>query len=436
MPNILEFYLRKDVQKAILRECKDREVAVRFMKGYGKRPDMLMYESEIGEFAKKGATSFHISEERWNDILSLKPGMSKRELDMNRKGWDFLIDIDCKFLDYSKICANLVIETIKAHGVKNIAVKFSGGTGFHIGVPFEAFPDSVHDGTKLKDKFPDGLRLLADYVKNYIKDTLRDQILNISTAKEIADMLNVPVSKVQEGNEFNPYSVIEIDSVLISSRHLFRAPYSMNEKTSLISIPVKNVLDFNPKDAKVENVETSLNFLSRDVEENEAKHFLDSALSSKKSRSMLITKEEIKDFAKKTFEIPKMAVQEELFPPCIKLLLNGIKEDGRKRAVFILINFLTHTGYEINKIQEMLLDWNKRNNEPLRDGYIMSQISWFKKQNQKILPPNCNNESYYLSLGVCKPDHHCKFIKNPVNYVSRRLSLLDKPKKKTKSSKN
>ena len=107
---ILKHYKRKDVQEAILSSSKDREVSVKFGdNGFGKRPDILNYPNEILEFAKNGVTSFHVSEEHWNNVLALKPELSKRELDELRKGWDLVLDIDCKYWDYSKLGCLIVI---------------------------------------------------------------------------------------------------------------------------------------------------------------------------------------------------------------------------------------------------------------------------------------------------------------------------------------
>ena len=70
MDNLIKYYAGKDVQKEIVNSSKNREVAVKFGdKGYGKRPDILQFENDVYEFVWKGATSFHISEERWTDRL-------------------------------------------------------------------------------------------------------------------------------------------------------------------------------------------------------------------------------------------------------------------------------------------------------------------------------------------------------------------------------
>ena len=154
----LKYYKREDVQKAIVDCARDREVSVKYgEKGFGKRPDIMKYPSDIIEFAKKGVTSFHCSEERWNRILDLHPEMRREELDKNRKAWDLVLDIDCPFWELSKIITYLFIEALQEHGIKNISVKFSGNKGFHIGVPYEVFPE-VFQGKPLSTFFPEAPR--------------------------------------------------------------------------------------------------------------------------------------------------------------------------------------------------------------------------------------------------------------------------------------
>ena len=110
----------------------------------------------------------------------------------------------------------------------------------------------------------------------------------------------------------------------------------------------------------------------------------------------------------------------DFFPPCILMLMSGCKEDGRKRAVFILCNFLTSVGWDYNAMENLLKEWNKKNKEPLREVYLLGQIRHHKQSRKKILPPNCSNEMYMLGIGVCKPDNLCSKIKNPVSYALRK----------------
>jgi hypothetical protein len=424
MSGIIEYYSRKDIQKEMLKAAKDREVAVKFgEKGFGKRPDILQYESDIFELVKQGATSFHSSEERWKDPLQLKPGMSQQQLNDLRLGWDLVLDVDTKFLEYAKQAAHLLIEALKFNGVKNITAKFSGGSGIHIAVPFESFPDRVHD-KEVKYLFPEGVRIIASYLKELIKEPLSESLLQISNINEISKVAKD--KNIYENKKFNPYSILDIDTVLISNRHMFRMPYSLNEKKGLVSVPmdINKVLDFNISEAKIDNVKVNHKFLEREGSED-ARQLIYNAFDKKADEERISSKGELQQEKKyHEFEMPKIAIKQEQFPPCIKIMLNGIKEDGRKRAIFVLINFLQHMGWKLQDIESTLLKWNKNNYEPLREGYIKSQINWFKKQNAKpILPPNCSNEAYYKSCGVCKPDNWCKKIKNPVNYVTRRLNF-------------
>ena len=141
MTQFLEYYSRNDVQKIILNSALNREAAVKYSNGgFGKRPDTLQFENDIFELAKQGATSFHISEEHWSNPLLLKPGMTKPELDRLRIGFDIILDIDTKFIEYSRETALLLIKALRHYNIKNIGLKFSGGSGFHLGIPFSSLP--------------------------------------------------------------------------------------------------------------------------------------------------------------------------------------------------------------------------------------------------------------------------------------------------------
>ena len=410
---ILKYYSRKDVQKAIVEEAKNREVAVRFTDAFGKRPDILQYPNDVYEFAKQGATSFHASEEHWSNPLNLQPGMSKKQLDELRIGWDLIIDLDSKFLEYSKIAALLLIEALKFHNIKNIGVKFSGNRSFHICIPFKSFSSKVNN-IDIRLLFPEAPRTIASYLKQMIKSQLSLEILKLSTIEEIAKSTNKKINELVENNSFNPYSILEIDTILISSRHMYRMSYSFNEKSNLISIPIKisDIKHFKLSQAKPENASAGIKFFP-EVNEEEASQLITQAFD-------WVKKEPIKK-NESHYEQIKTTVKKDFFPPCINLLFEGIKQDGRKRSVFVLCNFLKNMNWSMQEIESLLLEWNKKNYEPLREGYIKSQVNWFKSQKVNILPPNCSNPAYYTSMGVCHPDDLCKKIKNPVNYSLRKL---------------
>ena len=436
----LNHYKRKDIQEEIIYNSKNKEVAAKFDEKFGNRPDVLNYPKDILELAKQGATSFHASEELWQNPLVLSPNLKKFELDNLRSGWDLVLDIDCGFFEYSKIAADLTIKALKYHNIKSISCKFSGNKGFHIGVPFEAFPEEI-SSKKTKEMFPEAARRVAFYIKELIKKPLGEKIMRFedNDFSKIMQKTNKAENEIKyfEKNEFgdkigllNAEPFLNIDTILISSRHLYRMPYSLHEKSGLVSLPINpsKVLEFEKEDAKPENVKVSrFRFLDREnAVKAETKQLIMQAFDF-----TLNKEEEIKIAGKREYEIPQAALKEELFPPCIKLILNGL-EDGRKRAVFILCNFLTSVGWDYSAMEKLLKEWNKKNKEPLREVYLLGQIRHHKQSRKKILPPNCSNEMYMIGIGVCKPDNLCSKIKNPVSYALRKGLYLKKEEIKEK----
>jgi len=404
------YYRRKDIKKIIFEESKDREVVPRYYEGFGKRPDMLNYENDLIGWVDKGATSFHCSEERWKDPSEISEGNTE-EL---RKGWDLILDIDCPYIEYSKAAAQVLVEALGFHGIKNIGIKFSGGSGFHIGLAFEAFPEKINN-IDIRNFFPNGPRIIAAYLKDLIKPHLSDHILELNTVKEISERTG---KKFEKG--FDPFAIVGIDTVLISPRHLFRMPYSLHERTCLASIVIdkEKIKNFHPGWAIPSRVFPK-QFLPK-PEKDEAKGLVIQALdwwSKKNLKSSLV--ETKKTGARK--ETVLKDVSPETYPPCVKCMMDGMKQDGRKRALFILLNFLKCINLDYDEIEKKVDEWNKKNYKPLKEGYIRTQILWYKKQKQ-ILPPNCD-KPYYKDIGACWPDTLCGRIKNPVNYVGAKVNF-------------
>ena len=424
--DIKEYYSRRDVQKEFLRLAKNREVQAWFGLGIaGRRPEIVNFEGDIKDLVKQGMSSFHISEERWRDPTLLQSGLSKKELDDFRIGWDVVLDLDSKNLDFSKYTAEFLIEALKFHDIKNYSLKFSGNHGFHIGLPFEAFPNEVN-GVNIKNHFPDGVKIISEYLKDMVKEFLTAKILDNYTIEDAAKSVNKTPQDILVAGKFDVYKLVDIDSILISSRHLFRCAYSVNEKSNLVSIPIKSIKDFDIEKAKMENVKVDLKFLDLDnVLRGEARKLILEAFDWNNKFNLI----EIFD-TPKIFEVPKEAIKTEFFPKCILKLMNGGLDDGKKRAVFILINFLLNVGWSNEAIESFLISWNKTNKEPLREGYLKSQISWYKRQTKKILPPNCANDNYYSSLGIKCENSVCLKCKNPVNYAVRINNINRNLKKK------
>lgn len=502
------FYSRKDVQKAIFDFCKGRETVPKYFEGFGKRPQCLDYPTEVLTLARNGATSFHCSEERWNDIMSIGSD-SITDLSDLRSGWDLLIDIDSKYFEVAKYAAVSIIESLENHGVGNIGVKFSGNKGFHIIVPWEAFPQEIN-GEKTSSLFPSLPRAIVSYLMDNCKDKLEEYLkadgelwnslkgskgvsmgVRCEDCKNLASayyLINLSCPACGTGQELrrsleevessdkdssfsngkkrkcvqcsspvvesfkkkvyycdeskcnnkrasitsltNPsafssealpdiYEQLGLDVVLVSPRHLFRAPYSLHEKTSLVSVVIdkSRVLEFKHSDAN------PLGIIIKDFlpvsTSGEARGLVVNALdwlaktdkdkSSYKGASSLTGK---KDFKEVVIDRSKLQ-----YAPVIDSILKGLV-DGRKRGLFILINYFKSLNFSQEEVSKIVIDWNKKNSKPLRDGYIKTQISWSFNQ-KKLLPPNYD-KPHYKGIGITPTAEELK-SKNPVSYTIRKM---------------
>lgn len=442
---ILKHYKRPEIQQALVDEAGFREIAISYGgTGYGKRPDVLNYPKDVMEMVKQGATSFHCSEELWTNPLQVTTGMKPEELNNLRRGWDLILDIDCPELEYSKIAADLLVQALKHFGIQSVGVKFSGNHGFHIAVPYESFPQSVN-GISTKDLFPDGPRKIAAYLGEMIKAPLAQKLLQKATMQAIANAVGKTPTELTTKGQFDPFKVLSIDTVLIAPRHLFRMPYSLNEKSGLVSCVIKpeEILSFQKANAHPEKITSVQRFIRRETARlGEASKLFTTAFDQKAQSIQNPELERVKLTQKKEFNPITTAIPEEYFPPCIKKILEGL-QDGKKRAVFILINFLSSCGWDYDKIENRLIEWNKKNPEPLRDVLLLGQLKHHKIAKKKALPPNCTNKAYMVSLGVCQPDGLCganaaptseEFaprIKNPAGYAIVRQKRVAREKENT-----
>lgn len=314
------YYSRKDIQKAIFSFSQDREVAPSYMmESFGKRPDSFQYPGDIFGMVKNGATSFHCSEELWQDPLKISTDMTSKQLNELRSGWDLLLDIDSKYLDYSKIMAELIIKVLRFHGVKNIGIKFSGSKGFHIIVPWKAFPKTIYN-TKTSDMFPEWPRIITKYVMDMTKKDLIEKITELTKPNRYV-------------RDFQASEAVVPDLILVSPRHLFRMPYSLHEKTALASVVLKpeteEIRKFQPKDADPFKIEIK-NFMP-DSKEGEAAELLREALDWYKTKNP--EEKSSQETEGKEFKpIILKEISEKNFPPSIKKILEGMKGDGRKKG--------------------------------------------------------------------------------------------------------
>jgi hypothetical protein len=273
-----------------------------------------------------------------------------------------------------------------------------------------------------------------------IKKPLAKEILKREDIDKIITKTGKTFDELIIKGEFDPFTILDLDTLLISSRHLYRMPYCFNEKSGLISISIDpdKILEFNKENARPGNVKVSkFIFLDRsNVRQNEAEKLIVQAFdfAAKKEKDKLLGNEDNPESKKKVFddlEEIQNAIPEEFFPPCIQLGMKGV-EDGRKRFLFTLVNFLNSAGWDYDKIEARLKEWNKCNREALREVSLVGQLRYHKMQKKKILPPNCANHNYYRDIGICKPDNLCARVKNPLNYAKRKVYFFNKDQEEEK----
>jgi hypothetical protein len=408
------YYSRPEIQEAIFQFSKNRESVPSFMmQAFGKRPDSLEYPGDVYELSKKGATSFHCSEEIWKNPLDIVTGMNEQQSNELRTGWDLLLDIDSKYIDYSKIMVVLILELLKFHGIKNVGVKFSGSKGFHMIVPWKAFPKEINN-IKTSDMFPEYPKIMMKYIMKKVEPRLVEEISKLTRP-------NKYIKDFQASKEVIP------DLMLASPRHLFRAPYSLHEKTALASavLDLDKISDFDLKDANPLKIKIK-NFMP-DCKEGEAKELLMQALDwSKEAKNKEPEKKDYGDMKYKAIKLTN--IQDKNFPPSIKQILQGI-DDGRKRALFVLINLFRSIGMEKVELEKRIEDWNGKNKVPLKQGYIKSQLMWSYRN--KVVPPPNFDKDYYKGIGINPTAEELRY-KNPSNYIVKKTLTPNPNKKKFK----
>jgi DNA primase large subunit len=226
------------------------------------------------------------------------------------------------------------------------------------------------------------------------------------------------LTKEKEVDKLDPFDFVEIEKDW-SLRHLFRAPYSLHEKTNLVSVIVDSIENFRIENAKIENVK----FKDIERRKGDASKLIIEAYDfvEKQKEKEIKPKREIIIYTKK--------ITQENFPPCIQNILEGIK-DGRKRSVFTLITFLRNCNWPMKEVEKSIIEWGKM--VGLKENYVKTQLTWHKKQKRKILPPNCDNDLFYKDIGICKPLPLCEKIKNPLNFAILKIRRNKRKIKKTR----
>ncbi|MBI4017858.1 MAG: hypothetical protein HY366_02855 [Candidatus Aenigmarchaeota archaeon] len=412
--DVSEYYNNGRVIEQIFSYSQKREISVALREGgHMSRPNAINYPRDIREMVRRGGVSFHGTVEHWKNPVNIRTGMGQTELNELRTGWDLIIDIDSAIgLEAAKLAAGRVMDFLDSYGV-SAGVKFSGNRGFHIGVPWESLPHDV-DYVPASAQFPKLPRIIATFIKESIKDAL------LKDLKKMRGSLHELIEELggTQATTLSPYLFVDIENNW-GERHLFRLPYSLNEKSWLVSVPISRdeLSGFRPEHASPSRV---VRYKPHPFLEarGTAESLVGSAVDWHSSRA----REE--RVVQKPTRRPNKEVAASAFPPCIKLIMGGLA-DGRKRSILVLVNFLQQMNWQWERVESAVRDANAKNRPPLPDAYVNGQLNWFRRAHEagrQLLPPNCANSAFYTAYGICQPDERCKRgtdsiqIKNPTSY--------------------
>ena len=221
---------RKDVAEAIFKYGRDRKIIVTDNPGVlggGRGQAGFQSPDDIPMLAQKAL------ENQKDAILRRYPGFHGTlakyygNIRKAQKGADLVIDIDVKqnFREAFK-SGRKVLDFLDFYNVP-YRIKFSGGSGPHIVIPYEAFPESLSG-----DRFDRAYKLAFQTI----------------------------MSRSRAGN---------IDGSFASTSHFCRIPYSLNENTGLVSLPIRREQydDFTPSMAELWNVQVDEDWFREPDEE-------------------------------------------------------------------------------------------------------------------------------------------------------------------------
>lgn len=220
---IMEYYGRDDIREAILKYGRDRKVTITTDPGIlGRGGGQLGFQSadDILIMLRKALEGMEgVVPRRYPGFHGTvgRHSLDGRFISNKQIGADLVFDIDVKgnykaaFIEGRKI-----LDFLDSYNAP-YRVKFSGGSGPHIIIPYQAFPESLSGG-----RFRQAHKLLF-------------QIISMRS---------------RAGH---------VDGSFTSYDHFYRIPYSLNENTGLVSLPLNREQydHFTPSMAEVQNVQVS-----------------------------------------------------------------------------------------------------------------------------------------------------------------------------------
>ncbi len=121
-------------------------------------------------------------------------------------------------------------------------------------------------------------------------------------------------------------------------------------------------------------------------------------------------------------DIDLTQINEEAFPPCIKLMINETKSGHglAHQARFAMTSFLLKIGMSIDDILNLFS--SSPDFDPEIARYQIEHIAGLRGSRTPYTPPSC---SYLRTIGLCVPDDElCDKISHPLNYYKRKLKKM------------
>jgi hypothetical protein len=169
-------------------------------------------------------------------------------LEGDKDTW-FALDVDPNKCDFEcvKIASLVLSDILDDLGLKYL-VKFSGNKGFHFLFALGEPP------AKLKgEKIWEFERGLISYLQGKLEDKLQKSKDRDKFYKFLKKNDPITIDKSSDQKEYNS---ILLDKLILHEKANIRAPYSLHEKTKLVSLLINKdeILDFDQKKADPKNV--------------------------------------------------------------------------------------------------------------------------------------------------------------------------------------
>jgi DNA primase len=154
----------------------------------------------------------------------------------------FVLDIDPNKCDFEcvKIASFALVEILESLDLKYL-LKFSGNKGFHFLFSLGEPPKKLAG-----EKIWEFERGLISYLRGKLEDKLQKSKDRDKFEKFLKKDDPITIDKSSDQKEHN---LILLDKLILHEKANIRSPYSLHEKTKLVSLPInkEQIIDFEPK---------------------------------------------------------------------------------------------------------------------------------------------------------------------------------------------